>query len=60
MKLQKTIKSEAKLSGKGLFSGQEVKVVFRPGDVDEGVVFFRTDLSEAVRIEAITANIAER
>jgi UDP-3-O-[3-hydroxymyristoyl] N-acetylglucosamine deacetylase/3-hydroxyacyl-[acyl-carrier-protein] dehydratase len=60
LKLQKTIKSEVKLSGKGLFSGQDVKVIFRPGDVDEGVVFLRTDLSEAVRIEAITANIAER
>ncbi len=60
MKLQKTIKSEVKLSGKGLFSGQDVKVIFRPGDVDEGVIFLRTDLSEAVRIEAITANIAAR
>ena len=60
MKLQKTIKSEAKLSGKGLFSGQDVKVTFRPGDVDEGVVFLRTDLSETVKIEAVAANIAER
>lgn len=60
MKLQKTINSEAKLSGKGLFTGKDVKVVFRPGQADTGVVFVRTDMSEPVRIQAITANIAER
>ena len=60
MKLQKTISSEAKLSGKGLFAGEDVKVIFRPAEVDTGVVFVRTDLSEPVRIPAGVANIAER
>lgn len=60
LKLQKTISSEARLSGKGLFSGQDVKVVFRPAQVDGGVVFVRTDLSEPVRISAKVSNIAER
>ena len=60
MRLQKTISSEARLSGKGLFAGQDVKVVFRPAQVDAGVVFVRTDLAEPVRIIAKVANIAER
>ncbi|MCF7955060.1 MAG: UDP-3-O-acyl-N-acetylglucosamine deacetylase [Phycisphaerae bacterium] len=60
MKLQKTIKSEAKIAGKGLFSGKDVKVVFRGGQVDTGIVFVRTDLAEPVTIPALTENIAER
>jgi len=60
MKLQKTIKTEAKIAGRGLFEGKEVKVVFRPADADTGVVFIRTDVAEPVRISAVVANIAQR
>jgi len=60
LKLQKTIKSEGRLSGKGLFGGMEVKVVFRPAPVDSGVVFVRTDVPEPVRISAVIPNVAER
>ena len=60
MKLQKTIKSEGRLSGKGLFGGKEVKVVFRPAPVDAGVVFVRTDIPEPVQISAVIPNVAER
>lgn len=60
MKLQKTIKSECTVSGKGLFGGKEAQVVFRPGAVDTGVVFIRTDMPEPVRIDASAMNIAER
>ena len=60
MKLQKTISNEAKLSGKGMFSGTDVKLVFRPADIDTGIVFVRTDLSDPVKIEATAENIAER
>jgi len=60
LRLQKTINSEAKLSGKGLFTGGDVKVVFRPAEIDTGAVFVRTDLAEPVRISARVANIAER
>jgi len=49
-----------KLSGRGLFSGQEVKVTFRPAQPDTGVVFVRTDLPTPVHIAAIADNIAER
>ena len=60
MKLQKTIKSEAKISGKGLFGGKEAKVVFRPASAESGVVFVRTDTQEPVRISAVAPNLAER
>jgi len=60
LKLQKTIKSEAQISGKGLFGGKEAKVVFRPGPANSGVVFVRTDVPEPVRIVAVATNLAER
>jgi UDP-3-O-[3-hydroxymyristoyl] N-acetylglucosamine deacetylase/3-hydroxyacyl-[acyl-carrier-protein] dehydratase len=60
LKLQKTIKSEAKMSGKGLFGGKEAKVTFRPSAPNSGVVFVRTDTPEPVRISALAANVAER
>jgi len=60
MKLQKTIKSEGRISGKGMFGGEEAKVVFRPAPVDSGVVFVRTDTTEPVRISAVATNLAER
>ena len=60
MNLQKTIKSEGKVRGRGLFGGEEAKVVFRPAPADSGVVFVRTDVPEAVRINAVVTNLAER
>ncbi|MFZ0034510.1 MAG: UDP-3-O-acyl-N-acetylglucosamine deacetylase [Sedimentisphaerales bacterium] len=60
MKLQKTIKSEARVSGKGMFGGVEAKVVFRPAPAGAGVVFVRTDVGEPVRINAVVTNVAER
>jgi len=60
LRLQKTIKTECEISGKGLFDGKESKVVFRPASVDTGVVFVRTDVQEPVRISAVVTNVAER
>jgi UDP-3-O-[3-hydroxymyristoyl] N-acetylglucosamine deacetylase/3-hydroxyacyl-[acyl-carrier-protein] dehydratase len=60
LKLQKTIKGEGKISGKGMFGGKDARVVFRPASEDTGVVFVRTDVSEPVRISAIAPNLAER
>jgi UDP-3-O-[3-hydroxymyristoyl] N-acetylglucosamine deacetylase/3-hydroxyacyl-[acyl-carrier-protein] dehydratase len=60
LKLQKTIKAEGKIAGRGLFAGKEAKVVFRPAAADTGVVFVRTDVPEAVRIAAVAPNLAER
>jgi UDP-3-O-[3-hydroxymyristoyl] N-acetylglucosamine deacetylase/3-hydroxyacyl-[acyl-carrier-protein] dehydratase len=60
LKLQRTIKEEGKLAGKGLFGGQEANVTFRPAPDDTGVVFVRTDVGSAMRIAATAPNIAER
>jgi len=60
LKLQKTIKAEAKIAGRGLFAGKEVKVVFRPAHADSGLVFIRADIPEPVRINGVASNIAER
>lgn len=60
MNQQKTIKSEVKLSGKGLFSGHDVKVVFKPAEPNTGVVFVRTDLDEPVSIPIVPSSIAAR
>jgi UDP-3-O-[3-hydroxymyristoyl] N-acetylglucosamine deacetylase/3-hydroxyacyl-[acyl-carrier-protein] dehydratase len=60
LKLQKTIKSEGRIAGKGMFGGNDAKVVFRPAPVDSGIVFVRTDVPEPVRISAVAPNLAER
>jgi UDP-3-O-[3-hydroxymyristoyl] N-acetylglucosamine deacetylase/3-hydroxyacyl-[acyl-carrier-protein] dehydratase len=60
LKLQKTIKSEGKMRGRGLFGGKEAKVVFRSAPADSGIGFLRTDVSEPVRILAVPGNLAER
>ncbi|MBM4027826.1 MAG: UDP-3-O-[3-hydroxymyristoyl] N-acetylglucosamine deacetylase [Planctomycetes bacterium] len=60
MKLQKTIKDPVKLTGKGLFGGQDATVTFHPAPEDTGAVFIRTDVASAVRIAAVAPNIAER
>lgn len=60
MKPQKTIRTEARISGVGLFEGKEAKVLFRPAEANTGVVFVRTDTPEPVRIPAVAPNVAER
>jgi len=60
LKLQKTIKREGKMHGRGLFGGKEAKIVFRPAPVDSGITFVRTDIPEPVRIRAVASNLAER
>ena len=60
MKLQKTIKSEGKIHGRGMFGGEETKLVFRPAPADSGITFVRTDVPEPVRISAVASNLAER
>ncbi len=60
MSLQKTIKTEAALTGKGLFGGKEARVVFRPAPPDTGIVFVRTDLPVPVEINAIATNIDQQ
>jgi UDP-3-O-[3-hydroxymyristoyl] N-acetylglucosamine deacetylase/3-hydroxyacyl-[acyl-carrier-protein] dehydratase len=60
LKHQKTIKSEFKLSGKGLFGGKEAKVTFKPAGPDRGIVFIRTDLGSPVEIPVLPEYITQR
>lgn len=60
MKQQKTIKTEARLSGKGLFGGKDVRVRFIPAPPETGVVFVRTDMEPAVVIKVRPENIVHR
>jgi len=60
LKLQKTIKYESQLKGRGLFGGKNADVLFRPAPTNSGIVFIRTDLPESVRIDAIAPNVAQR
>jgi UDP-3-O-[3-hydroxymyristoyl] N-acetylglucosamine deacetylase / 3-hydroxyacyl-[acyl-carrier-protein] dehydratase len=57
---QKTIKSETKIAGKGLFSGADVKVAFKPAEPNSGIVFVRTDQKPPVSIPVIPVSIAAR
>jgi UDP-3-O-[3-hydroxymyristoyl] N-acetylglucosamine deacetylase/3-hydroxyacyl-[acyl-carrier-protein] dehydratase len=60
LKLQKTIKSEFKLSGRGMFGGKDAKVVFKPAEEDHGVVFIRTDLDSPMEIPVGPRYITQR
>lgn len=60
MKQQKTIKNDGKLSGRGLFGGKEVKVLFKPAPPDTGIVFVRKDLEPPMRIKVRPESIAQR
>jgi UDP-3-O-acyl N-acetylglucosamine deacetylase len=44
---QRTIKNEVQFSGKALQTGRSVDVVCRPGGLDSGVIFKRTDIPGA-------------
>lgn len=49
---QKTIEKEVTLTGVGLHTGANVTLVFKPGEVNSGFVFQRTDLEGTPKIEA--------
>jgi len=58
--LQRTIAHSVEVSGRGLFTGEACRVRFGAGEPDAGVVFWRTDLPEPVRVTAHVANLAKR
>lgn len=49
---QKTLAKEITLEGVGLHTGKDVKLTFKPADVDTGFVFVRTDLEGQPQVEA--------
>jgi UDP-3-O-[3-hydroxymyristoyl] N-acetylglucosamine deacetylase/3-hydroxyacyl-[acyl-carrier-protein] dehydratase len=57
---QKTIAAPTSISGRGLFTGVETTLTFKPAPVGHGVVFVRTDLSRPVRIPALVQHVTKR
>jgi len=57
MALQKTLKDKVTCTGIGVHSGRETTVTLRPAEAGTGTVFHRVDLTPAVSIEAIAANV---
>lgn len=56
---QRTISTTVSVEGFGFWSGNDVKVEFRPADANTGIVFVRRDLPKPARIKAVVANRVE-
>ncbi|MFP4366662.1 MAG: bifunctional UDP-3-O-[3-hydroxymyristoyl] N-acetylglucosamine deacetylase/3-hydroxyacyl-ACP dehydratase [Bacteroidales bacterium] len=58
-KKQKTIKKPVTLSGKGLHTGLQVDLTFRPAPEDHGYVFKRTDLENQPLVHALAEHVTD-
>lgn len=56
---QKSLQKEISICGKGLFTGEETKIVLTPAAEGFGIVFQRMDLSSAPLIRAHLSEVAE-
>jgi UDP-3-O-[3-hydroxymyristoyl] N-acetylglucosamine deacetylase len=57
MALQQTLKDKLVFSGIGLHSGKTINMTLRPAEAETGIIFHRIDMSPAVSIEAVAANV---
>lgn len=60
MKQQQTIQKQIEVKGRGLFTGEEVSLRFKPAGPNAGVVFIRTDSPVPTRIRAHVSNVTKR
>ncbi len=56
---QKTLAGPVEISGKGLHSGAEARMVLSPREADQGIVFRRVDLEGAPEIPADVEHVVE-
>ena len=56
---QRTLDKEVSVTGKGLHTGFDVTVTFKPAPEDHGYVFCRTDLPEKPLIRALAENVTD-
>lgn len=56
---QRTVKQAIRASGIGLHSGAKIYLTLRPGPVDSGIVFRRTDLAPPVDLPAQTLMVKD-
>lgn len=57
---QKTIGREVSLSGRGLFSGEQVTVTLGPAEPGEGIIFIREQDGKSAQIRATIQNVLKR
>jgi UDP-3-O-[3-hydroxymyristoyl] N-acetylglucosamine deacetylase/3-hydroxyacyl-[acyl-carrier-protein] dehydratase len=48
------------LAGRGLFTGEQVVMRFKPADADTGIVFVRLDQNPPIEVPAVVDNVAKR
>lgn len=60
MTAQQTIDGQSEVRGRGLFTGGEVVVRFKPAPPDSGITFVRLDSSTPTRIKAHVSNVTKR
>lgn len=56
---QRTLKAEVSFTGKGLHTGVDVNITFKPAPIDHGFKFCRTDLPGKPIINAIADNVVD-
>jgi UDP-3-O-[3-hydroxymyristoyl] N-acetylglucosamine deacetylase len=56
---QRTLKNAIRATGVGLHTGRKVLMALRPGPVNSGIVFRRTDLDEPADVRAMAENVGE-
>jgi UDP-3-O-[3-hydroxymyristoyl] N-acetylglucosamine deacetylase/3-hydroxyacyl-[acyl-carrier-protein] dehydratase len=59
IKNQRTLARDISLKGKGLHSGIDVTITFKPAPVDHGYKFCRVDLPEKPVIRAVAENVTD-
>jgi UDP-3-O-acyl N-acetylglucosamine deacetylase len=58
MRLQRTVKDAVLLEGKGIHSGDDVKLTIKKAPVDTGIIFIRTDLEKRPAVAANVSSLA--
>lgn len=56
---QRTLSNVIRATGIGLHTGKKVFLTLRPAPVDTGIVFFRVDLKDPVKIKATPESVTE-
>jgi UDP-3-O-[3-hydroxymyristoyl] N-acetylglucosamine deacetylase/3-hydroxyacyl-[acyl-carrier-protein] dehydratase len=56
---QKTIKKPVSLTGRGLHSGIDVQITFKPAPENHGFKFVRTDIEDSPVINALAENVVD-
>ncbi|MEA2014446.1 MAG: UDP-3-O-acyl-N-acetylglucosamine deacetylase [Thermodesulfobacteriota bacterium] len=59
MYIQKTIENEITSKSVGLHSGRKINMTIKPAEVDEGIVFYRSDLPGSEGIKAEPTNVSD-